>query len=72
VVEMLSGNPPWHDLEGVAVIYGIGTLEKPRYRLPDSVSDIAQNFLNQCFVRDPQRRPSATELLCDRFVCDVV
>ena len=69
---MLSGKPPWHDFEGVAVIYHIGTSkDKPKYQLPDSVSDTARNFLDECFIRDPVQRPSANTLLCDTFVCDV-
>jgi len=64
---MLSGNPPWHELEGIAVIYCIGTSHKPSYRLPDSVSNVAEVFLERCFVRDPPRRSSASELLSDPF-----
>jgi len=68
---MLSGKPPWHEYEGVAVVYRIVISDQPKYRLPDSVSDIARNFLERCFIRDPVLRPSAKELLTDRFVCDV-
>jgi len=71
VVEMLSGEPPWHEYEGVAVIYCIGTTDKPKYSLSDSVSDIARDFLERCFIREPVHRPSASELLSDPFVCDV-
>ena len=71
MVEMLSGKPPWHEYEGVAAIYRIGTSDKPEYSLPDSVSDIAKDFLERCFIRDPLHRPSADELLIDPFVCDV-
>jgi len=68
---MLSGKPPWHDLEGVAVIYNIGMAERPKYRLPDSVSEMSQLFVERCFVRDPMQRPSADQLIKDPFVCDV-
>ena len=71
VVEMLSGKPPWNEFEGVAVIYCIGTVDKPVYSLPDSVSDIARDFVERCFIREPIQRPSAIELLSDPFVCDV-
>ena len=66
----MSGRPPWHELEGVAVIYCIGTCDRPKYQLPDAVSDVARNFLARCFVRDPLQRPSASDLLRDPFVCD--
>ena len=72
VVEMLSGKPPWHEYEGIAVVYLIGTSDKPKYTLPDSVSDIARVFLERCFIHDPLHRPSACELLSDPFVCNVL
>ena len=72
MVEMLSGKPPWHEYElPAAVIWRIGNSDKPEYSLPDSVTDIARNFLERCFIRDPHHRPSANELLSDPFVCDV-
>jgi len=70
VVEMLSGNPPWHEFEGIAAIYLIGTSAKPKYQLLDRVSNDARNFLERCFIRDPHQRPSAAELLSDPFVRD--
>jgi len=66
---MLSGKPPWHGLEAVQIIYYIGTSVPPKYQLPDSVSDVAKNFLERCFISDPVRRPSADALLSDTFVC---
>jgi len=71
VVEMLSGKPPWHEYEGVAVIWRIAISDKPKYSLPDSVSDTARDFLERCFIRDSDQRPSADELLSDPFVCGV-
>ena len=68
VVEMLSGNPPWHEFEGIAAIYRIATSAQPEYQLPAGTSKLAQNFLNQCFVKDFSRRPQAKELLRDAFV----
>ena len=71
MVEMLSGKPPWHEVEGPAIIYLIGMSNETKYSLPDSVSDIARDFLKRCFIRDPLQRPSASELLSDPFVSDV-
>ena len=68
---MLSGKPPWHEFEGVAVIYLIGTSDKPKYQLPDDVSDVSMTFLERCFIHDPRHRPSADKLLSDPFVCNV-
>ena len=73
MVEMLSGEPPWHEYIGKMsmVIFRIATSDKPEYSLPDSVSDNARDFIKRCFIREPLDRPSADELLSDPFVCDV-
>ena len=69
VVEMLSSKPPWQGfVDPAAVIFRIGTSDKPEYRLPDTVSDRARTFLERCFIRDPLQRPSASELLSDPFI----
>jgi len=52
-------------------IYNIGMAERPKYRLPDNVSEMSQLFVERCFVRDPMQRPSADLLIKDPFVCDV-
>ena len=70
VVEMLTKNPPWHELEGLAVIYRIGTSDMPQFQLPAGASDVTRNFLARCFIYDPRRRPSAVELLRDPFIRD--
>ena len=71
MVEMLSGKPPWHELEVGAVVYRIGSAERPKYRLPDSVSEMSRQFIERCFVHDPQHRPSADQLFDDPFVYDL-
>ena len=71
VVEMLSGKPPWHKLEGAAVVYEIGKTKKPTYELPDDVSSASKAFIECCFKHDPSSRPSADDLLRDDpFICD--
>lgn len=68
VVEMLSGNPPWHKFEGIAAIYRIATSPAPEYKLPPSTSDVAHGFLLKCFIKEYDKRPLASELLSDPFV----
>lgn len=70
VVEMLTGNPPWHDFEAVAAIFRTATSNQPGYQLPPGASRTAEDFLALCFVRDKDERPTARDLLRDRFCND--
>ncbi|KAI9006088.1 kinase-like domain-containing protein, partial [Gaertneriomyces semiglobifer] len=60
VLEMLTNRTPWHKVRG-NVIYLLGTGNKPP--IADSVCGPARTFLEQCFEVDPEKRPTATELL---------
>lgn len=68
VVEMLSGNPPWADFEGIAAIYRIATSAAPEYKLPPRTTDVAKSFLLRCFVKEYDKRPTAIELFSHPFV----
>jgi serine/threonine protein kinase len=68
VVEMLSANPPWFEFEAMAAIFKIATSDYPKYELPAATSDVAREFLKQCFRKDSQNRPTAKDLLKHRFV----
>jgi mitogen-activated protein kinase kinase kinase len=63
VLEMATGRRPWSNLDNEwAVMYHVVTGHPP---LPDpsQLSELGMDFLKQCFVRSPQQRPSAEELL---------
>jgi serine/threonine protein kinase len=60
VLEMLTGHPPWHKVQG-NIIYLLGTGNAPP--IPEHLSETSQDFLRQCFTIDPEKRPTATELL---------
>ena len=64
VLEMLTGQIPWHNVRG-NVIYLLGTGNKPP--LPETLSDMAKDFLNATFDIDPEKRPTATILLEHMF-----
>jgi serine/threonine protein kinase len=68
VIEMLSGNPPWHEYEGVAAIFKIATQEPPINQIAKSASAVARDFLASCLCRDKERRPSSEELISHKFV----
>ncbi|KAG2224361.1 hypothetical protein INT45_006761, partial [Circinella minor] len=66
VIEMLTGKKPWLDLNMLAALYSLGKYQAPP--LPEEVSDEAKDFLNQCFIINPDDRPTAADLLLHPFV----
>lgn len=64
VLEMLTGQVPWHNVRG-NVIYLLGTGNTPP--LPPSLSAMAITFLETTFTIDPETRPTATTLLEHEF-----
>ncbi|XP_060076190.1 mitogen-activated protein kinase kinase kinase 2-like [Ylistrum balloti] len=67
VVEMISGKPPWSELESMAAIYKIATAERPEFELPQRTSEFSREFLRLTFRRNPLERPSSEDLLRHRF-----
>ncbi|KAF8141536.1 hypothetical protein EV363DRAFT_22474 [Boletus edulis] len=63
VIELLTGRPPYGDIaNSMTVMFRIVEDEMPP--LPDGCSEALQDFLQQCFHKDPQQRPDA-ERLCE-------
>ncbi|XP_040872171.1 mitogen-activated protein kinase kinase kinase 5 isoform X2 [Glycine max] len=65
IIEMLTGKPPWSEFEGPQAMFKV--LHKSP-DLPESLSSEGQDFLQQCFRRNPAERPSAAVLLTHAFV----
>lgn len=61
VIELLTGKPPYFDLQQMAALFRIVQDEHPP--LPDNISNSLQDFLMQCFQKDPNRRIDAQGLL---------
>ena len=69
VIEMLTGKPPWTTpmLRIEELFLKIArTKEGPPY--PQKISVECIDFLNKCFIIQPEKRPSAAELLQHPFV----
>jgi len=66
---MLTGNPPWHEFEGVAAIFKIATEKPPIGEVSQNVSKAAADFIALCFRRKKDDRPSAKDLRRHPFVC---
>ncbi|CAJ1973360.1 unnamed protein product [Sphenostylis stenocarpa] len=65
IIEMLTGKPPWNEYEGPQAMFKV--LHKSP-DIPENLSPDGQDFLQQCFRRNPADRPSAAVLLTHAFV----
>ncbi|KAI8606109.1 hypothetical protein EDD21DRAFT_361865 [Dissophora ornata] len=60
VIELLDGEPPYHDLPPMGALYRIVQDDHPP--IPESVSATVRDFLMQCFQKDCNLRVSAKKL----------
>lgn len=67
VFEMATKSPPWSDMNPYAAIFAICS-SKPVPALPSDFSQKARDFVRVCLIRDPAKRPTASELLQDKFI----
>ncbi|KQK22470.1 mitogen-activated protein kinase kinase kinase 1 [Brachypodium distachyon] len=66
VLEMLTRQLPYPDLEWTQALYRIGKGEPPQ--IPNVLSRDARDFISQCVKPNPEDRPSASKLLDHPFV----
>ncbi|CAM0872385.1 unnamed protein product [Alopecurus aequalis] len=66
VLEMLTRQLPYPDLEWTQALYRIGKGEPPE--IPSILSRDARDFISQCVQPNPEDRPSASKLLDHPFV----
>ncbi|XAR57224.1 Mitogen-activated protein kinase kinase kinase [Bertholletia excelsa] len=68
VIEMATGKPPWsQQYQEVAALFHIGTT-KSHPPIPEHLSVEAKDFLLKCLQKEPNLRPSASDLLQHLFV----
>ncbi|KAL5566092.1 hypothetical protein UlMin_029256 [Ulmus minor] len=68
VIEMATGKPPWsQQYQEVAALFYIGTT-KSHPPIPEHISAEAKDFLLKCLQKEPDLRPTASELLQHSFV----
>lgn len=70
IIELLTGKPPYFDLEMMAALFRIVQDDCPP--LPDDVSPPLRDFLMQCFQKEPMLRQSADKLLKHRWIAAAV
>jgi len=67
LLEMLTGLPPFADLDAACAVYLIGSSTEPP-PFPTTVSPDCRDFLTLCLQRDPNLRPDANALLRHPFI----
>ncbi|CAJ1935934.1 unnamed protein product [Sphenostylis stenocarpa] len=66
VLEMLTRQPPYSDLEGMQALFLIGRGKPPP--IPEYLSKDAQDFIRECLQVNPNERPTAAQLLDHPFL----
>ncbi|CCF57088.1 hypothetical protein KAFR_0C00930 [Kazachstania africana CBS 2517] len=68
IIELLTGNPPFHKLMDINIYYAI---ENDVFLPPENLSTNCQNILNLCFQKNMFKRPSAVSLLKHPWLKDI-
>jgi len=66
-IEIIKGEPPMSDLHPMRVLFLIPKNEPPTLE-GEQYSKACKEFIAACLQKDPNQRPSATELLKHRFI----
>eukprot|EP00954_Amorphochlora_amoebiformis_P012340 965528-Amorphochlora_amoeboformis.AAC.1 len=74
IVEMASAKDPWSECKFAnpfMALYSIGNLDRIP-QIPEEMSEHGRDFTRKCLTRDPEKRPSASELLEHKWVNQVL
>ena len=68
MIEFAQMEPPFHEMTPMRVLLKIQKSDPPRLDHPSRWSREFNDFLKQCLVKDPHKRPNIEELLQHPFV----
>lgn len=68
VIEVAEGEPPLAETAVMDVISLIPENPPPKFKTPYKWSDNLKDFLSQCLIKDPKKRPTSVELLDHPFL----
>ena len=68
-LELINGNPPYHELPALAVLMKIPTSEPPQ--APSNSSTLFKDFIKTTLIKDPEFRPQAKDLLNHQFITQI-
>ena len=69
ILEMVTGRRPWASLDNEwAIMYNIAQGNPPQLPSKDQFSAEGIDFLKRCFLRDPNKRATAAELLQHEWI----
>lgn len=66
IVELLTGKPPYYELDQMPALFRIVQDDCPP--LPAGISPLCRDFLMQCFQKEPLLRQDAMQLLKHRWI----
>jgi len=70
VIELITGHPPYYELQSMSAMYKIVEDEHPTF--PPGISKELEDFLLCIFKKDPKLRPTAKSLLSHPFMQSAV
>ncbi len=62
-IEIAQGKPPFYSLGELDIIRKVQLEEPPKLKDPTKWDTLFINFIKSCLVKNPQKRPTASELL---------
>lgn len=67
-IEMAEGRPPYSNIHPMRAIFMIPSRAPPKLSEPSNWSDDFNDFIAKCLIKNPDDRPTATELLKHPFI----